>query len=87
MNDGKIDQAMISIIMPTYNQAEFIGQAIESVLKQTYCNFELIIISKGGEVEDFCLVYVGEVYIIYSQQVIDTGRHIEGTFTPTVAEA
>ncbi|HIE16114.1 MAG TPA: glycosyltransferase [Bacteroidales bacterium] len=33
-----------SIIMASYNQGEFIEQAIKSVLNQTYKNFELIII-------------------------------------------
>jgi len=34
----------VSIILPTYNGNRFIEQAIESVLKQSYENFELIII-------------------------------------------
>ena len=38
----------ISVIMPTYNRADIIGRAIESVLKQTYDNFELIIIDDGS---------------------------------------
>ncbi len=35
---------LVSIIMPTYNCAQFIGKTIESVLTQTYVNWELIII-------------------------------------------
>ena len=34
----------ISIIMPAYNAAPFIGAAVESVLNQTFDDFELIII-------------------------------------------
>lgn len=33
----------ISILMPIYNGIEFIGESIESVLQQTYLNWELII--------------------------------------------
>ena len=35
---------LVSIIMPSYNTAEFIGASIESVLNQTYTNWELIIV-------------------------------------------
>ncbi|MDP9263647.1 MAG: glycosyltransferase [Acidobacteriota bacterium] len=35
---------MVSVIMPTYNQAEYVGEAIQSVLAQTYSDLELIVI-------------------------------------------
>lgn len=38
----------ISVIMPTYNACDFLKYSIESVLKQTYTNFELIIINDGS---------------------------------------
>lgn len=34
---------LVSIIMPTYNAAAYIGQSIQSVLNQTYPNWELLI--------------------------------------------
>ncbi len=39
---------MISIIIPTYNRAHFIHRAIESVLNQTYEDWELIIVDDGS---------------------------------------
>ena len=35
---------LVSIVMPSYNTAEFIGASIESVLNQTYKKWELIIV-------------------------------------------
>ena len=35
---------LVSVIMPSYNTARFIGESIESVLNQTYTNWELIIV-------------------------------------------
>ena len=39
---------LVSIIMATYNRAHTITRAIDSVLNQTYKNFELIIIDDGS---------------------------------------
>lgn len=39
---------MISVVMPAYNSEAFIGQAIESILKQTFTDFEFIIVDDGS---------------------------------------
>ena len=39
---------LISIIVTCYNKEKFIAQTIESVLNQTYANFELIVIDDGS---------------------------------------
>ena len=39
---------LISVIMPAYNAEAFIRQAIESVIKQTYLNWELIVVDDGS---------------------------------------
>ncbi len=38
------DEPLVSIIIPSYNHANFIGKAIQSVLDQTYKNYEIILI-------------------------------------------
>lgn len=48
---------MISVIMLTYNRENMVGRAIESILNQTYQNFEFIIVDNGstdqsGEIAD-----------------------------------
>ena len=39
---------LVSVIMPVYNAQAFLKEAIQSILSQTYCNFELIIINDGS---------------------------------------
>lgn len=38
----------ISVVMPCYNNGAYVGQAIESVQKQTYDNWELVIVNDGS---------------------------------------
>jgi glycosyltransferase involved in cell wall biosynthesis len=39
---------LVSVLLPCFNSEPFIGEAIESILNQTYSNFELIILDDGS---------------------------------------
>ena len=37
----------VSIVIPCYNQGQFIDEAVDSVLAQTFTDFEIIIVNDG----------------------------------------
>ena len=39
---------LVSIIMPSYNTAEYIAEAVQSVIAQTYQKWELIVVDDGS---------------------------------------
>src|SRR5947209_19715953 len=60
---------LVSVIMPTYNREQFVGTAIQSVLDQTFTDFELIIVNDGstdatekviGGFKDERLIYINQ---------------------------
>lgn len=48
MSNVKDDSKLVSIIMPVYNRVGIVEKAIDSVLNQTYTNFELVIVDDGS---------------------------------------
>ena len=43
-----MEQPLVSIILPNYNHASYLEERLESILKQTYTNFELIILDDAS---------------------------------------
>ena len=39
-----MNSPLVSVILPNYNHAKYLDERIQSILNQTYCNFELIIL-------------------------------------------
>ena len=48
-NDVVENLPLVNILMPTYNRADVIHQAIASIIHQTYKNWKLLILNDGGE--------------------------------------
>lgn len=48
MRNDPSPSPFFSVVIPTYNRAELLRQAVQSVLDQTFDNFELIIVDDGS---------------------------------------
>ena len=53
----------ISVVMVTYNHEKYIAEAIDSILSQTYPDFELIIVDDGSS--DRTLKIITSVFCNY----------------------
>jgi glycosyltransferase involved in cell wall biosynthesis len=45
---AEFDPALVSVVLPTYNRAEFLMAAMQSVWEQTYRPVELLIVDDGS---------------------------------------
>lgn len=45
---SRVCSHMVSVLMPAYNAAEHIGEAMDSILAQTFVDFEFLIINDGS---------------------------------------
>ncbi len=69
---------LVSIIMPSYNTAKFISESIESVLKQTYTNWEMIIVDdcSTDKTDDVVKSYLNDSRIVYIKNDKNSGAAV-----------
>ncbi len=86
----------VSIILPTYNGAKFIVQAIESVQAQVYADWELIIVSDGSvddteavvkqySAADERIIFIQNEKNLGIQKTLNRGlKHGQGTYVARI---
>ena len=68
---------LVSVVMPVYNARLFVADAIESILSQTYQNFELVIVDDHSKdnsreiIESYQKRYPNKIRVIYLPKTLD----------------
>lgn len=76
-----MNNPLVSIIIPTYNRAHFIGETLESVVAQTYQNWECIVIDDGSS------DYTDELMEFYCEKDARIHYHHRSSHKPKGANA
>lgn len=63
-------EPLVSAIIPTYNRAELVSQAVHSVLNQTYKRIEIIVVDDGStdNTSEVLKKYEGRIKYIYQER-------------------
>jgi glycosyltransferase involved in cell wall biosynthesis len=65
---------LISVLMPVYNGAEFLAEAIDSILQQTYGHFEFLIINDGStDASELIIESYDDPRIVYVKNEVNQG--------------
>ena len=47
-NDAMSSKPLVSVVVPVYKVEEFLDQCVESIVRQTYKNLEIILVDDGS---------------------------------------
>lgn len=71
------EKHLVSVIIPVFNGGRFLNQAIESVLNQTYKNFEIIVVDDGSNDNsaEIAKSYCDVIYIYQENRGVASARN------------
>ena len=74
-----VNRPTISVIVPVYNAEKWISRCLESIIKQTFKNFEVIIVNDASQDKSFEIV---KQYILKDDRIIIINKEKnEGTMS------
>ncbi len=68
------DPPKVSVIVPTYNRPQMLGEALQSILNQNYRHFEIVVVNDGGpDVQSALTRLRGNNDIVYLRHDVNKG--------------
>ena len=69
IRSNSFEKGLVSVVIPNYNQAQYIRTAIESVRKQSYTNYEIIVIDDGStdNSQEILREFKGDIQYIWQE--------------------
>jgi glycosyltransferase involved in cell wall biosynthesis len=69
LNVKKESDPLVSVVIPFYNNTEWLREAVDSVLNQTYSNFEIILVNDGSpeDISGFLSEYGEKITYLFKQ--------------------
>lgn len=77
IKQSDLDIPLVSVIIPCYKQAHYLGEAIESVLAQSYSHHEIIVVDDGSpdNTAEVAAKYPGVRYVRQKNQGLSGARN------------
>jgi len=76
--DAKVNKSTkVSVVIPCYNHGQYLSEAIESVLNQTYKNIEIVVVNDGStdNTEAVCKSYPKVKYVYSNNSGLSAARN------------
>lgn len=71
------DRPLVSVIIPCFNYGQYVEEAIDSVLSQTFQNFEIIVVD-GGSIDEFTVNKLKSLNKPKTKIYFREGQHLVG---------
>jgi glycosyltransferase involved in cell wall biosynthesis len=77
MNESMNDTPLVSVVIPCYRQARYLGSAIESALNQNYPTVEIIVVNDGSDdnTEEVAKRFNSVIYVNQENQGLSGARN------------